>query len=80
MSLEYPYPIANHNISVGNAARRVPQQRTMRERNNEFGYVHPQLNLQTREGDWYRSEFVNVYLLSKEVYDAGISRCSQWAK
>ncbi len=83
-SLEYtvdrtnPYPIVNHNHTlvlggfdmvqiVGNAVR-VLRQRTIQTR-NEFGYNIPQQNLQTRERDWYRREFGNVYRLSEEVRD-----------
>jgi hypothetical protein len=93
-SLEYtvdrtnPYPIVNHHHTlvlggfdmvqiVGNAVR-VPRQRTIQSW-NEFGYNISQQNLQTREGDWYRREFENVYRLSEEVRDRGIARCGQWA-
>lgn len=85
-----PYPIANHNstlvlggfemtLSIGNEVR-VPRARAIRDRNDAFGYAQPQLNLQTREGDWYRSEFGNVYLLSEEIRNEGIARCTQWAR
>ncbi len=43
----------------------------------QFGYNNPQQNLQTREGDWYRREFGNVYRLSEEVRDRGIAWCGQ---
>ena len=93
-SLEYtvdrtnPYPIVNHNHTlvlggfdmvqiIGNAVR-VAQQRTIQSW-NEIGYNIPQQNLQTREGDWYRREFGNVYRLSEEVRDREIARCGQWA-
>jgi hypothetical protein len=93
-SLEYtvdrtnPYPIVNHNHTlvlggfdmvqiVGNAVR-VPRQRAIQSR-NEFGYNIPQQNLQTREEDWCRREFGNVYRLSEEVRDREIARCMQWA-
>ena len=85
-----PYPIANHNstlvlggfemtLSIGNEVR-VPRARAIRDRNDAYGYAQPQLNLQTREGDWYRSEFGNVYLLSEEIRNEGIARCTQWAR
>jgi hypothetical protein len=93
-SLEYiidrdnAHPIVNHNTtlayggfemiqSAGNLAR-VPRQRNVRQRNDEFGYAHPQLNLQTREGDWFRSEFANVYILSEDDRDVGLARCGVW--
>ncbi len=93
-SLEYtvdrtnPYPIVNHNHTlvlggfdmvqiVGNSVK-VLRQRTIQSR-NEFGYNNPQKNLQTKEGDWYRREFGNVYRLSEEVRDRGIARCRQRA-
>jgi hypothetical protein len=63
---------------IGNAVR-VPQQRTIQSQNDEFGYNIPQQNLQTREGDWFRIEFGNVYRLSEEVRDRGTARCGQWA-
>ncbi len=63
---------------IGNAVR-VLRQRTIRSRNDEFGFNIPQQNLQTREGDWYRKEFGNAYRLSQEVRDRGIAQCGQWA-
>ena len=59
---------------VGNSVL-VPRQRTVRQRNDEFGYAHPQFNLQTREGDWVRSEFGNVYEMDEATRDVGIARC-----
>jgi hypothetical protein len=84
-----PYPIENHYHTlvlggsdmvqiVGNAVR-VPQQRTIQIQNDECGYNIPQQNLQTREGDWYRKEFGNVYRLSEEVRDREPAWCEQWA-
>jgi hypothetical protein len=44
-----------------------------------LGIIFLNKNLQTREGDWYRKEFGNVYRLSEEVRDRGIAWCGQWA-
>ena len=85
---DYAYPIVNHNNalilggfemiqSAGNLSR-VPRQRNVRQRNDDFGYAAPQLNLQTREGDWFRSEFANVYTLNEADRDAGLARCGVW--
>lgn len=85
---DYTYPIVNHNRtlvlggfemiqSAGNLAR-VPRQRNVRQRNDEFGYAPPQINLQTREGDWFRSEFANVYILNEADCNAGLARCGVW--
>ena len=93
-SLEYiiyhdqPYPVVNNNRtlvmggfemiqSAGNLAR-VPRQRNVRQRNDVFKYAVPQLNLQTREGDWYRNEFGNVYKFTANDRDVGIARCGAW--
>jgi hypothetical protein len=61
---------------VGNSVR-VPRQRTIQSRNDEIGYNIPRQNLQTREGDWYRKEFGNVYRLSEEVRNRGTAWCGQ---
>ena len=85
---EQPYSVVNNNRtlvmggfemiqSAGNMAR-VPRQRNVRQRNDEFGYAAPQLNLQTREGDWYRNEFGNVYKLTAYDRDVGIAQCGAW--
>jgi hypothetical protein len=84
-----PYLIVNHNhtlvlvgfdmVQIVGIAVRVPRQRRIQSRNDEFEYNIPQQNLQTREGDWYRKEFGNVYRLSEEVKDRGIAWCGQWA-
>jgi hypothetical protein len=84
---EHPYPVVNHYNdlvmggfdmvqTVGRSVR-VPRQRTVRTRNDEYGYAHPTLNLQTREGDWFRREHPNTYTLSEDVRDRGIAMCSR---
>ncbi len=84
-----PYPIVYHNhtlvlggfnmVQINGNAVRVPQQRTIKSQNDEFGYNIPKQNLQTREGDRYRKEFGNVYRLSEEVRDRETAQCRQWA-
>lgn len=66
--------------TVGNSVRiRVPRLRTFRSKNDEFGYAHPQLNLQTRAGDWFRADFGDVYRMSEKTREKGIARCELWS-
>jgi hypothetical protein len=55
---------------------RVPRQRSVRTRRDDFGYAAPLINLQTREGDWFRRECPNIYTLSERDRDRGIACCS----
>lgn len=85
---EYTHPIVNHNrtlilggfqmIQSAGSLGRVPRQRNIRDRNDENGYTAPQLNLQTRGGDWYQSEFANVYVLAENIRDEGLAWCGIW--
>ena len=81
-----PHPFVNHYSMlvlgrfemvqiVGNSVRVPRQRRTVQQRNDDFGYAHPQFNLQTREGDWVRSEFGNIYKMDEATRDVGIARC-----
>lgn len=45
---------------------------------DEHGYAAPQLNLQTKGGDWYRSEFANVYVLDENVRDECLAQRGSW--
>jgi hypothetical protein len=87
----HPFPIVNNYSTlvltcfgmvptVGNSVRiRVPRLRTFRSKNDEFGYAHPQLNLQTRAGDWFRADFGDVYRMSEKTREKGIARCELWS-
>ena len=65
VELEQPFPVVNHyqNLVMGGfktvqtlgSSVRVPRQRSVRMRCDDFGYAAPLLNLQTREGDWFRT-------------------------
>ena len=48
---------------VVGARANVPQSRSVQDRWNDDdnGYAVPRLNLQTREGDWSRRDFGNIY-------------------
>ena len=88
----HPFPIVNNYSTlvltcfdsmvqtVGKTVRiRVPRQKTFQSKNNEFGYAHPQLNLQTKAGDWFRSDFGNVYRMSEKTREKGIAMCECWS-
>jgi hypothetical protein len=55
---------------------RVPRQRSVRMRCDDFGYAAPLLNLQTQEGDWFRREYPNIYTLTEGDRDRVIACCS----
>jgi hypothetical protein len=86
VELEQPFPVVNHyqNLVMGGfemvqtlgSSVRVPRQRSVRTRCDDFGYAAPLLNLQTREGDWFRREYPNIYTLTEGDRDRGIACCS----
>jgi hypothetical protein len=86
---EHPIPFPNNYatlvlagfgmVQIVGKLVRVPRQRSVRMRNDEFGYAQPQLNLQTRAGDWFRSDFGNVYRMSEKTSEEGIQRCGLWS-
>lgn len=67
-------------VQMFGVSLRVPRQRTVtvRVREDEQGHAQPQLNLQTRAGDWFRSEFGNIYRMNDETRQAGIAMCGLW--
>ena len=86
----HPYPFVNNYstlvmtgfemVQTVGVSVRVPQQRTVRVRDDELGYAQPQYNLQTRAGDWLRSEFGNIYRMNDETRQVGIARCGLWGQ
>ena len=63
---------------VTGARTRVPRSRTVRARNDPEGYAAPQLNLQTREGDWFRRDFGNVYTMDQDVLNTVLAIIGTW--
>ena len=86
----HPYPFVNNYstlvmtgfemVQTVGVSVRVPRQRTVRVRDDELGYAQPQYNLQTRAGDWFRSEFGNIYRMNDETRQVGIARCRLWGQ
>lgn len=70
---EEPHPLVQSDIfllhsgfemtQVVGARANVPRSRSVQDRWNDDdnGYAVPRLNLQTREGDWFRRDFGNIY-------------------
>ena len=63
---------------VTGARTLVPRSRTIRAHNDPEGYAAPQLNLQTREGDWCRRDVGSVYTMDQEVLDTALARIGTW--
>ncbi len=59
----------------------VPRTRTARgrkPRNDAKGYNRPQLNLTTKEGDWFRKDFGNIYQMDDVDRNKGLEGV-RWA-
>ena len=57
---------------VVGARARVPRRRNVRQQNRMNDYSAPRLNLQTKEGDWFRKDFGNVYQMDEKVRNTGL--------
>jgi len=56
------------------ARENVPQNRSVRDRWNDDdnGYAVPCLNLQNREGNWFRRDFGNIYQIDDVDRNRGL--------
>ena len=94
-SLEYiiekesPLPIVQTNYNlilagfemdlVVGTRTRVPRTRNVRDE-YDYGYSVARMNLQTREGDWFRRYFGNVYKMNETVKSVGLSKIGLWSR
>ena len=88
LDAEHPFPCVNKFSTlvlagfdmvqtVGSSVGiRVPRQRKVWSKDDEFGYARPTMNLQSRDGDWFRSDIGHVYRMSEGTREAGKVMCS----
>ena len=81
---EEPHPLVQADVfllhsgfemtQVVGARANVPRSRSVRYRrkDDENGYAVPRLNLQTREGDWFRRDFGNIYQIDDVDRNRGL--------
>ena len=81
---EEPHPLVQADVfllhsgfemtQVVGARANVPRSRSVRNcrKDGENGYAVPRLNLQTREGDWFRSDFGNIYQIDDVDRNRGL--------
>ena len=81
---EEPHPLVQADVfllhsgfemtQVVGARANVPRSRSVRNRrkDGENGYAVPRLNLQTREGDWFRRDFGNIYQIDDVDRNRGL--------
>ncbi len=66
------------DLVVGTRTR-VPRTRNVRDE-YDYGYSVARMNLQTREGDWFRRYFGNVYKMNETVKSVGLSKIGLWSR
>ena len=88
LDAEHPFPCVNNFSTLvlagfdmvqtfgASVGIRVPRQRKVWSNDDEFGYARPKMKLQSRDGDWFRSDIGHVYRMSEGTRETGMAMCS----